>query len=124
MFDLASRLKLRFTFTKDLLTTEDLWDLSLEQLNLIAKDLNKQVNSSKEEDFLKEKSDVDKVLKLKFDIVIHILRTKQNEKNENEIKLLRKSEKEKLLNILDRKRELSLETLSEDEIKKKIKELE
>jgi len=92
MFEKASKIKLRFPSSKGMLTTEDLWDLSLQQLNGLAKDLNKKVKESAEHDFLEVKSDSDTITKLQFDIVIQVLTKK--------------------------KQDAALENLSEEELKK------
>ena len=41
LFEKASKMKLRFSTTKGVLSTEDLWDLSLESLDRIAKNLKR-----------------------------------------------------------------------------------
>ena len=92
MFEKASKIKLRFPSSKGMLTTEDLWDLNLQQLNSLAKDLNKKVKESAEHDFLEVKSDSDTITKLQFDIVIQVLTKK--------------------------KQDAALENLSEEELKK------
>ena len=77
MFEKASRLKLRFASTRGGLSVEDLWDLSLANLNGLAKGINKAIKASEEEDFLKEAKKTDTEAKLAFEIVLHILNTKK-----------------------------------------------
>lgn len=43
MFEKASRIKLRYSTNRGVLSVEDLWDLSLEQLDPIAINLNKSL---------------------------------------------------------------------------------
>lgn len=123
MFEKATRMKMRFGTVKGLLSVEDLWDLSLSDLNKIAKDLNKQIKSADEEDFLKVTSKEDERTKLAFEIVLYILNTLKDEKEARDNMAKKKKEKEKLLSILERKQEESLENLSEEELRKKIEEL-
>ena len=57
MFEQASRSKFRFNSSQGLLTTEDLWDLPLTStryanLNDIAKELNRTLKATAEEDFV------------------------------------------------------------------------
>ncbi|MGR2462375.1 hypothetical protein ACUX4R_26215, partial [Salmonella enterica] len=75
MFDQATRLKLRFNSNKGLLSVEQVWDLNLNALNELAKDLSRQVKeaASDEEDFIGVKSAVDSQLQLRFDIVKAII---------------------------------------------------
>ena len=124
MFEKASRKKLRFVSDKGLLTAEDLWDLNLNQLNTIAKKLNKDLKNAAEEDFLEGAGKEDTLLKLSFDIVLHVLNTKKEEAEKRKTAAEKKAEKEKLLDMLDKKKNQSLESLSEEELKKKIEELD
>ena len=43
MFEKASRIKLRYSTNRGVLSVEDLWDLSLEQLDPIAINLSKRL---------------------------------------------------------------------------------
>jgi hypothetical protein len=123
MFEKAAKMKLRFPSSRGNLTVEDLWDFTLKDLNSIAKGLNKKIKSMDEEDFLEDISKEDGVIKLKFDIVLHVLNTK---KEENKIKrdiTVKKEKKEKILSIIEKKQDASLENMSEEELKKALEEL-
>ena len=123
MFERAVREKSRWSTPRGLATVEDLWDLPLPMLNEIAKDLNKKVKEIGEEDFLADNKVEDDKLKNEFDIVIYILNTKKKEKEDRENAVARKAEKAKLLEILNRKQEDSLQNLSEEELRKRIESL-
>lgn len=123
MFEKASRMKLRFQTNRGALTTEDLWALSLEDLNALAKSLNKACKEIAEEDFLKVAKPENAEFKLRFDIVLHILNTKKAEKELRELAADKKARKEKLMEILARQEDASLEKLSPEELRKKIEEL-
>lgn len=123
MFDKATRLKLRFQSPKGYVSTEDLWDLSLQHLNTMAKALNKQLKESSEVDFLLEKSEEDARIKLQFDIVLHIMEVKKDEIKSREEATARKAEREKIKGILAKKQDDALEKLSEEELRKKLEEL-
>jgi hypothetical protein len=123
MFEKASRLQLRFPTSKGNATVEDLWMLPLTKLNLIAKDLNKEIKAVEEEDFLEEKSSADVALKLKFDIVLHIIKTKQAE-NKALIEASKKAEKkQELLDLLDAKEKEAMKDMSVDDIRAEIAKL-
>lgn len=124
MFEKASRLKLRFSSDVGNIATEDLWDLNLKQLNTIAKNLNKKLKDAEEEDFLEEKSAEDTKLKLSFDIVLHVLKTKKDELEKRKNAAEKREQQQKLMGILSKKQDASLEKLSEEEIQKKIAELD
>lgn len=55
MFETASRRKYRFPFHGSI-NTEDLWDLSVQNLDLVFKALNAQVKQSSEESLLQTKN--------------------------------------------------------------------
>lgn len=75
-FKLASQQKLRFQTVKGLLSTEQLWDLSKEDLNTLAVSLDEQYEQSGKKSFLVKRSIKDKALKLKFDVALDVLNTK------------------------------------------------
>ena len=79
MFEIAARNKFRFPF-KGMISTEDLWDLSVENLDNVFKMLNSEMKKTKEESLLSTKSKDDEVLELKIEIVKHIVAVKQEEK--------------------------------------------
>jgi hypothetical protein len=124
MFEKGTRQKLRFGSDKGLLMMEDLYDLTPAQLNVIAKRLNKDIKNAEEEDFLQEKSSADTKLKLAFDIVLHILNTKKDEAEKRKDYAVKKAEKERLLALLENKKNEKLASLSEDDIKKAIADLD
>lgn len=123
MFEKAARMKLRFGTDKGLLSVEDLWDLSLQQLNRLAKALNKSIKESAEDDFLEETSAEDLIIKLQFNLVLHVLEAKKAEKKERLTASTKKAEREKILGILAKKQDDALENLSEEDLKKKLEEL-
>ena len=123
MFEKASRIKLRFESNKGLLSTEDLWDLSLSNLNALAKSLNKSIKEEEEEDFLKVAKTANVKKKLAFDIVLHVLTAKKAEMDAREAAADKAQKKQKLLEVLARKQDNAIESMSEDEIKAQIASL-
>ena len=122
LFEKASRDKSRFATNRGEVTVEDLWDLTLPQLNQLAKSLNKRLKEIEEEDFLAV-SKSDTKLKNEFDIVLHVLNTKKAELDEKENAQKKKAEKQKLLEVLASKQEDALTRLSEEELKARIEAL-
>jgi hypothetical protein len=78
-FKLASQQKLRFQTAKGLLTTEQLWDLSLEELDALAVSLETEHKESGKKSFLTKTSVKDKTAKLRFDVALDVLHTKVDE---------------------------------------------
>jgi hypothetical protein len=120
-FSKATRQKLRFQTTLGNLLVEDVWDLSLQQLNQIAKALKKEIKTSEnEEDFLNEKTEVDEKTQLRFDIVIEILNIKKAEAKEQKEAYSNKAKLQKLYELLERKQNAAMENLSTEEIQAQI----
>jgi len=95
--------------------------LKLEQLNGMAKKLNKDLKATSEEDFLEEESKEDDKLKLGFEIVLHILNTKKDEAKARKEYAEKRAKKIKLLEALAKKQDANLENMSEEDL---IKELD
>ena len=78
-FKLASQQKLRFQSNKGLLSVEQLWDLSLEDLDTLAISLETEHKESGKKSFLVKTSAKNKITKLRFDVVLDVLNTKVEE---------------------------------------------
>lgn len=82
-FITALRKKLRFTTSRGQLSVEDLWDLDLKTLDTMAVNLNtaaKAAEGAKTFLTVSGKKRDPELNELKFEIVLHILQTKQAEK--------------------------------------------
>ena len=77
-----------------------------------------------EEDFLKDVRPASTDLKLRFDIVLHILKTKKTEMKKREEAAKNRERKQKLLAALERKQEGALEEMSEEDLQKELAELD
>ena len=119
----ATKLKLRFPGFLGNLSTEDLWDLTLQELNSMAISLRKKIKESEEGSFLDEISNEDSVFKLRFDIVVYIIEAKKEERKEAKEYVKKKFEREQLLSILAEKQNESLKSLTEEELKERLEEL-
>lgn len=116
-FKLATKHRLRIQTNKGLLSAEQLWDLSLEDLDTLAVALEAEYKESGKKSFLVKKTEKDKIAKLKFDLVLEVLNTKSEEAQEATEKAEIKAHNEKIIGLIAEKRD---EALS----KKSIKELE
>lgn len=122
MFEVAVRSKFRFPF-RGLISTEDLWDLALEDLDSIFKSLNSQLKMVKEESLLSKKTKQDEELALKIEIVKNVVTTKLAEKEERAKLKEKKENKQKIMEIMSRKQDAELEGKSLEELSKMIDEL-
>lgn len=122
MFDKATRAKLRFTTQSGLIGVEQLWDLSLNKLNDIAKDLNRQIKQAGEvEDFISETSAVDGRLQLSFDVVKHIIAVKLAERDETLNAASKREHNQAILELIKKKQQEDLAGKSVEELQALLK---
>lgn len=76
IFESASKKALRFTTGRGQITTEDLWGMSLESLDIIAIQTNKLFKDVSDESFIKKKNPANTTLALKMEILKHIIKEK------------------------------------------------
>ena len=122
MFEYAARNKVRFPF-KGLISVEDLWDLSVTNLDSIYKTLNKQVKQSEEESLLNTKTTVDKELDVQIAIVKHIVAVKLAEQEAREKASAKKPQKQKIMAIIASKQDEALQNSSVEDLQKMLDEL-
>ena len=122
IFEYASRNKVRFPF-KGMISVEDLWDLSLTNLDSIYKTLNKQVKQSEEESLLSTKASVDTELEVQIAIVKHIVSVKLAEREAAEKASAKKAQKQKIMSIIATNENDALQNSSIDDLKKMLDEL-
>jgi hypothetical protein len=116
LFEKAAKQKLRFNSNKGLLTTEDLFDLSLTSLDNIAKGIYKQLKDEAEVSFISKKSSASSELELKLDIVKYVIEYKVSLDEANKKRAETNARKQKIEEILLRKKETELENLSVEEL--------
>jgi hypothetical protein len=118
MYKEITRKKVRFNTNKGMLTVEQLWDLSLDNLDALAVNLQESYEKSKGKSFLSPKSEEDKETKLQFDVVLDILKTKVEEAEIAKAARETKKQREKILGIIKEKEEEQLRNLSKEELEK------
>lgn len=123
IFEYAVRNKVRFPF-KGMISVEDLWDLSLTNLDSIYKTLNKQVKQSEEESLLATKTDVDTELEVQIEIVKHIVSVKLAEQEMREKAVATKAQRQKIMSIIADKENEALKNCSIDDLRKMLGDLE
>lgn len=124
MYKKALRNKLRFSTTKGKLTTEDLFDLSLADLNNLAIALDKKLSETPRKSFISDIAPDTQEDELRFNIVKDIINLKLAERNAAQNAKAKAAEKAQLLEILHRKKNEALENLSVEEIEAKLASLE
>ena len=121
IFEYAVENKLRFPY-KGNISTEDLYDLNVEELDIIFKTLNREVKKSNEESLLSKKSDADVKLNVKIEIIKEIVSKKLAEIEERKNAVVKKQKNEKIMELIAQKQDENLKNLSIDELKKMLEE--
>lgn len=107
-FKQATKEKLRFQTNKGLLSAEQLWDLSLADLDNLAVELQEKYEESGKKSFLVKRSVKDKTAKLRFDVVLDVLQTKSDEMEEAKQKAEDKKHNEEIMQLIVEKQKESL----------------
>lgn len=120
LFEVASRLKLRFDTPVGLISVEDLWVLPLTttgsrlSLDQLAVGLNKELKGSEESFVTNVKKD--EVLKLKFDIVKHVIDTRVAENQQKTEEQQRKASIANIDGLIAQKKNEQLANMSLEEL--------
>lgn len=116
----ASRKKYRFNY-KGVITTEDLWDLSLRDLDSIYKSLRKQEKvENEEESLLSTRTAADNELSEKIAIVKSIVQMKQAEAADAAMAKEKSDRNQEIMAIISKKKKEALADLSIEELEKMI----
>ena len=110
--------------TKGKLTTEDLFDLSLTDLNNIAIALDKKLSESPRKSFISDIAPDTEEDELRFNIVKDIINTKLVERSNAQNAKAKAAEKAQLLEIIHRKKNQAMENMSVEELEAKLASLE
>ena len=123
MYKKALQSKLRFATPKGKLTTEDLFELSLTDLNNIAVALDKKLSETPRKSFIADFTPDTAEDELRLSILKDVITTKLIEKNNAQEAKARAAEKAQLAEILHRKKNQALENLSIEELEAKLQTL-
>lgn len=126
IFEIAARGKLRFASSRvAAMSTEDLFDLTLRQLDEVAKGVSRQINAEKEESFLSEnKNEVRKDLELKLEIIKYIIGVKETEKAAFEARKRKAEERQKLIDSLAAAEQRELQAKTPEQLRAELAALD
>lgn len=117
IFEYAVENKLRFPY-KGLISAEDLYALSVSDLDTIYKTLKREAKRNGEESLLATKSNDDVALDTKIEIVKYIVEKKLAQVEARKTAAANKAKKEKILSILEEKQDAALKSMSEEDLRK------
>ena len=115
LFEIATRKKFRFPY-KGMISVEDLWDLSVNNLDTVFKALNAESKQANEESLLATKSAEDTILDMKINIVKHIVNVKLAEANERQLAAAKREQKRKLEELIANKQDEALQNKSVEDL--------
>lgn len=122
LFEIATRNRYRFNY-KGVMTVEDLWSLRVEDLDAIFKMLNRQKKTADEDSLLATKSAEDQDLANKIDIVRYIVSVKLAKAAERVSAAEKKAQRDKIMEIVAKKKDKALEDMGIEDLMKKLEEL-
>lgn len=124
IFEYATREKLRFPFRGEI-SVEDLWDLSLTNLDKVYKALNAQAKQNNEASLISSsvKTAEESRLDAKIEIVRYIFAVKDNEAKARRQEVEKAEKKQKIMSIIARKQDEALESMSAEDLQKMLDEL-
>lgn len=122
VFEMATRNRFRFPF-KGLISVEDLWQLSVKDLDSVFKVLNSELKQVKEESLLDTKTQQDEELDMKIQIVKYIVQVRLTEEQTKLKSKELKAQKQKILELISSKQEDDLKNKSVEELNNMLKEL-
>ena len=127
LFETALRGKFRFEY-KGLISTEDLYDLKIEQLDKIYSGLSDKLDVANKGSLLNNvttnKTKEQQMIDMKMQIVKYIFDVKVKEQEDRKLAKEKKEQKQKILALLDEKESEELKNKSIDELKKLLEKLE
>lgn len=123
LFEIATRRKYRFATNKGSLSVEDLWDLSSTQLDATYRAMTKELREQGGESLMQKDND-NTVLTDKIEIIKHIFLVKKEEAAARRAAEENRNKRQRIMEILEQKRDASLQNMSEEDLQKMLNDLQ
>lgn len=117
MYKEALQKKLRFKTNKGMITTEDLFDLSMQNLDTLAIMLDKKISDAPKKSFIEELPAEENDDELRFSIVKDVINIKLKARKDNIDKAQADAQKKRILEILAKRNDEELEKKSTEELR-------
>jgi len=125
IFTKAAKKKVRFETELGELNTEQLFDLPLVKLDVIARKVNSNLKEFEEESFIEMKPHPEKATcELKLDIIKEVISIKQNEQQEQKKRFDRAEKRKKIIEALAEKDDEALSKKSRSALLKDLEALD
>lgn len=123
IFEYAIENRLRYPY-KGSISTEDLYSLSVTELDSIYKTLKKESKNANEESLLETKSEENVVLTVKIEIIKFIVAKKLEKVQVRKEEAKKREQKNKIIEIIAKKQDESLLGKSVEELQKLLEDLD
>jgi hypothetical protein len=123
LFEKASKIKLRFPTSKGWLSVEDLWDLTVRELDGVYRSVSKEIKSIQEDSLLERKTG-GSVFELQIEIIRYVYSVRQDEIEKREKSIARREQIRQLEDIIARKENTALSDKSLEDLRKMRDDLE
>lgn len=126
IFERAAKNKTRFASSKGQLTVEDLFDLSLTDLDKMAKAINKALSEEGEGTFLTSSSTSKTATenRLRFDLVLHVIRSREAANAASKTRAEKQAQISQIRELVQAKQNEAMAGKSVEELMKQLAELE
>ncbi len=117
MYKEALQKKLRFKTNKGMITTEDLFDLSLQNLNTLAIMLDKKISEAPKKSFIEELPVEENDDELRFSIVKDVINIKLKARKDNINRAQIDARNKRIAELIAKKEDEALENKSIEELR-------
>ena len=115
IYKIAFRKKLRFDTFRGIIDVEDLFDLTLQDLDKIASTIADKIESTSKSSVFENKQ-VDSEAQLAYDIVADVFKTKQDEAKEKTLAEAKRQKRARIQELIQRKKESAMEELDIEQL--------
>ena len=121
LFEIATKKKYRFPY-KGIINIEDMWDLSVEELDSIYKALTRKAKKNKEESLLAKKSEGEQDIDNMIELVKYIVSVKQQEAADRILAAQKRERNQEIMGIIKDKEKQKLKDASIEDLYKMLEE--
>ena len=121
LFEIATKKKYRFPY-KGIINIEDMWDLSVEELDSIYKALTRKAKKNKEESLLAKKSEGEQDIDNMIELVKYIVSVKQQEAADRILAAQKRERNQEIMGIIKDKENQKLKDASIEDLYKMLEE--
>lgn len=122
MYKEALQKKLRFKTNKGMISVEDLFDLSLQNLNTLAIMLDKKVNEAPKKSFIEDPPAEENDDELRFNIVKDVISIKLKARKDSADKAQKDAQRKRIAELIAKKQDEALEGKSIEELQAMLKD--